>query len=338
MGTRMRSQLVKVLHPLGGRPMLTYPVEALRRAGVSRVIVVVGHQADKVRAQIGDAVEYAFQKEQLGTAHAVMQTRELLEDFQGTVVITYGDTPLYRAETYQRFITAHAESGAAATILATVVSDPHGYGRIVRTPSGDFHSVVEQKDITSPEVEAIREINTGTYCFEAQDLFAALEQVHNANEQGEYYLPDALACLRASGRPVRIDVLADPVEALGINDRRQLAEAEAVLRARTLARLMEQGVTIVDPQSTYVHPDVEVGPDTVIYPFTSLEGATRVGPHCTIGPNVRLVDVRVGAGASIQASVAVQSVIDDGAVVGPFAHLTPGSHARAEASRRPRMP
>lgn len=305
--------------------MLTYPIDALKEAGVGRVIVVVGHQAERVRSQIQEDVEYVVQREQLGTAHAVGQTAELLKGFKGTVVVTYGDTPLYRAETYERFITEHQREGAVATVMSTMVPEPYGYGRIVRNDVGGFDSIVEQKEITSPEIEGIQEINTGTYAFASEALFDALQSVTNDNQQGEYYLPDALAILHARGEAVRVHVLADSVEALGINDRTQLAQAEEVMRQRTLMRLMESGVTVIDPQSTYVHPAVDVGADTVIHPFSSLEGTTRVGERCTIGPHARLVDSEVASDATVHASFATQSTIGTGAVVGPFANLSPGS-------------
>ncbi len=305
--------------------MITYPIEALKQAGVDRVILVVGHQAEQVRAQVQGDAEFVVQHEQLGTAHAVDQARGLLRGFAGTVVVTYGDTPLYRAETYKGFIEEHERSGAVATVMSTIVDVPYGYGRIVRRESGDFKAIVEQRDITSPQIEEIREINTGTYAFRSEALFEALGHVTNENDQGEYYLPDALAILHRRGEAVRIHVLDDPVEALGINDRVQLAEAEEVLRERTLRQLMESGVSVVDPRSTHVHPGVEIGADTVIHPFTSLEGETRVGERCAIGPHTRLVDTQVGSDAVVRSSYAEQSAIDAGAVVGPFANLAPGS-------------
>lgn len=328
MGTRMRSQLVKVLHPLGGKPMLTYPIEALRQAEVSRIIIVVGHQADRVRATVGEGVEYVVQEEQLGTGHAVAQTAQLLSDFDGLVLVTYGDTPLYRWESYAEFIQAHRDSGAVASVMSTHVDDPRGYGRIVRDEKGEFSSIVEQRDITSPQIDAIQEINTGTYCFYAPALFDALGSVTNDNEQGEYYLPDVLAILHKRRESVRIHVLGDPVEALGINDRSQLAFAEGIVKRRTLEALMTNGVTVIDPDSTYVHPSVSVGPDTVIHPFTSLEGTTRIGKGCQIGPHVRIVDSIVGDDVMIQSSYVQESRIDSAGVVGPFANLLPGSHIK----------
>ena len=317
MGTRMRSELIKVLHPLGGEPMLTYPIQALREAGVTRIVVVVGHQADRVKASIGDGVEYVVQSEQLGTAHAVQQSADALRGFAGAVVVTYGDTPLYRPETYRRLVQEHVTQGAAASVLSTVVADPRGYGRIVRNAEGGFDRIVEQRDIHSPATEEIREINTGTYCFTAPELYSALQDVRNDNDQGEYYLPDALVVLRERGRRVHISTLSDDVEAMGINDRVQLARAELEIKRRTLRRLMEAGVTIIDPESVYIHPSVEIGRDSVIHPFTTIEGRTRVGQRCEIGPHVRLLDAHVGDGAVVVASHVVRSTVEADARVGP---------------------
>lgn len=325
LGTRMRSRLVKVLHPLAGRPLLWHVIEGVRQAGVERVVVVVGHQAEAVQRAIGDRVEYAFQEKQLGTGHAVMQASGALGGFEGTVLVTYGDTPLYRAETYRRLIEEHQRSGAQATLLSTFVDDPQGYGRVVRDGSGAFGSVVEERDITSDEVRAIKEINTGSYCFEAPLLFEMLSMLKSDNQQGEYYLPDVLTLLRQRGLPVGIATLQDATEALGINDRRQLAAAERALRVRVLDRLMESGVTIVDPESTYIHPTVTIGRDTTILPFTVIEGDTEIGEACVIGPNAHIRDAKVASGVAIHSAVVIQSRIGEGATIEPYTYLCPGS-------------
>lgn len=328
MGTRMRSDLVKVLHPLSGRPMLEHVIDAVRLAAVDRAIVVVGHQADRVRQTIKGPVEFVLQEEQLGTGHAVMQAEASLKDFEGLVLVTYGDTPLYTSKTYQWFIDCHRRSGAKATVLSTIVGDPRGYGRVLRREDGSFAEIVEQKDIDSPDVESVREINTGTYCFDARALFEFLKNLSNDNRQGEYYLTDVLKALRASDEPVDIVVLPDETEALGINDRIQLAQAEQVLRRRALASLMESGVTIVDPDATYIHSSVTIGKDTVIYPFTSIEGETSIGEGCRIGPNVRIVDSKLGDSVTIDASSVYQSTVHDRAEIGPYIFVPPGSEVR----------
>lgn len=333
MGTRMRSRLVKVLHPLAGRPMLWRVIEAVKAAGVSHVLVVVGHQADEVQRQIGDGVEYVLQKEQLGTGHAVMQTAELLKEHRGVVLVTYGDTPLYRPETYRRLIDDHMGSGADATLLSTFVDDPKGYGRVLRDARGQFAGVVEERDIDSDEVRAIKEINTGSYCFNAPLLFEMLSRVKNDNRQGEYYLPDVLGLLLEDKRRVGISVLPDATEALGINDRRQLADAEEVIRRRTLTRLMESGVTIVDPQSTWIHPEARIGRDTTIHPFTCIYGTSVIGEGCRIGPHAHLRDATLGDGVTVEAAVVVESVVGDGIKIEPFVKIGPG--ASIFQARRP---
>lgn len=325
LGTRMRSRLVKVLHPLAGRPMLAHVIDAVREAGVRRVVVVVGHQAEAVRKAIGEDVEYVVQEVQLGTGHAVMQAARLLGGFEGTILVTYGDTPLYRSETYRRLIEEHQRSGAKATLLSAVVDDPTGYGRVVRDASGAFSSVIEERDIQSDAIRSIKEINTGSYCFESPLVFEMLAMVRNDNEQGEYYLPDVLALLHERGLPVGIVTLDDPAEALGINDRKQLAAAERVVRERVLNRLMESGVTIVDPGSTYIHPTVRIGKDTTIFPFTVIEGDTEIGEACEIGPHAHLRDATVGSGAVIRGAVVVGARVGEGATVDPFTYLRPGA-------------
>lgn len=328
MGTRMKSDLVKVLHPLVGKPMLEHVIDTVRSAGVPRSIVVIGHQAERVRQSITSPVEFVEQPEQLGTGHAVMQAEKAMTHVTGLVLVTYGDTPLYTPQTYASLIERHRRSGAKATLLSTIVHDPTGYGRVIRGPGGGFSKIVEQKDISSLDVESVREINTGTYCFDASALFATLRQVRNDNRQGEYYLPDVLRMLSESREKVEVDVLPDSSEALGINDRRQLAEAEQILRRRVLDHLMESGVTIVDPASTYVHSGVVVGRDTVIYPFTSIEGGTVIGDGCRIGPNTRIVDSKLGSSVTIDASNVYESHVHCNAVIGPLVYVPPGSEVR----------
>ena len=328
MGTRMKSELVKVLHPLLGRPMLAHVVETVRAAGVDRTVVVVGYQADQVRQAIQEPVEFVDQPEQLGTGHAVMQAEKLLTGFAGVVLVTYGDTPLYLPQTYRSLIERHVSSGAKATLLSTFVDDPTGYGRVVRDPGGGFREIIEQKDIASPEVESIREINTGTYCFDALSLFAALRGIRNDNRQGEYYLTDVLKSLKEQGERVQVEVLPDATEALGINDRKQLAQAEKILKRRVLDRLMESGVTIVDPDATYIHDSVKIGRDSVIYPFTSIEGETVIGEGCRIGPNARIVDSKLGNGVTVDASSIYESTVHDRASIGPHIFVPPGSEVR----------
>lgn len=299
-GTRMRSDVIKVLHPLAGKPMLVHVLDALKGAGVHRTVVVVGYQAERVRQTLAAGVEYAVQHEQLGTGHAVMQAESLLQQWEGPVIVTHGDTPLYRAATYEHLLQVHAQFGAAATVLSAHFDDPRGYGRVVRDKNNGFHRIVEQKDITDAAIDAVTEINTGTYVFQAPLLFQYLSRLDNANEQGEYYLPDVLPMMMADGHRVTVDVVADATEAFGINDRIQLAEAERVLVDRTLRRLMTDGVTIVDPNTTVVYPDVTVGQDTIIYPFSYITGPTAIGCQCHIGPHVWMDDCVVDDGVTVR--------------------------------------
>lgn len=330
MGTRMRSDVVKVLHPIAGRPMVEHVIRAVRESGIERCIVVVGHQADRVRETIernlDTRIEFVEQREQLGTGHAVMQAAEALRDHVGHVLVTYGDTPLYRADTYRDLVAAHVQSGAAGTVLSAHFDDPHGYGRVVRDrESGHFQGIVEQKDITSEEVDRITEINTGTYVFAAPLLFQLLGNLSNDNQQGEYYLPDVLTTMLDRGERVGVHVLSDPTEALGINDRVQLAEADAVITARAIAQLQRSGVTVVDPRRTVIHPGVSIGRDTVIHPFTVIQGKTTIGARCRIGPHAVVSDSTVDDEAIIEGAVVKGSRIGSGAVVEPFVYLKPGS-------------
>jgi len=338
MGTRMRSRLAKVLHPLGGRPMLEHVVLSLQQAGVSRVVVVVGHQADEVMEEIEADVEYVVQEEQLGTAHAVMQAREKLAGHPGPILVTCGDTPLYKPQTFRRILEAHRSEAAEATLVAAILDDPSGYGRVIRDPaSGEFVRIVEERDIQTAEEASVREVNAGTYCFEGPALFGALDEVGNDNAQREYYLPDALAVVRRRGGKVAVYRLDDPLEAMGVNDRRQLAAAEHALRMRVLEELMQRGVTIVDPRTTYIHSTVRVGQDTTIYPFTILEGETTIGEGCEIGPHAQVRDCVIGDEVVIDTAVVVGCRIGDGATIGPYAYLRSGAvvepGAKGEAFR-----
>ncbi|MCA1815861.1 MAG: bifunctional UDP-N-acetylglucosamine diphosphorylase/glucosamine-1-phosphate N-acetyltransferase GlmU [Acidobacteria bacterium] len=332
LGTRMRSATAKVLHKLGGRPLIAHvcrTARALVKEG-RPVYVVVGHQAEEVKAAVveelgeGGAV-FVAQTEQRGTGDAVMAAREALENSNSTLLVLSGDVPLVRAETLGALYhqhRSHRGHGAAATLLAVRLEDPTGYGRIVRDAEGLFERIVEQKDAT-PEERAINEINAGIYCFETRKLFPALARVQPANAQGEYYLTDVPGILRADGEDVSVFVQSDAREVSGINTRVELAEFERALRNRTLRRLMlDSGVTVIDPAHTYVSPEAQVGRDTVIHPGVVIEGRTVVGEACEICAGVRLSNSRVGSGVVIKDhSVVVDSEIGDHCSVGPFAHL-----------------
>ncbi|BDG62009.1 bifunctional UDP-N-acetylglucosamine diphosphorylase/glucosamine-1-phosphate N-acetyltransferase GlmU [Caldinitratiruptor microaerophilus] len=322
LGTRMRSRLPKVLHPVGGRPMVGHVVEHCRQAGVDRVIVVVGAGREQVQAYLGDSVAYAVQEEQLGTAHALLQAEPLLDGARGDLLVLYGDTPLLRPEVVKRLLEAHRESGASATVLTAHVQDPGSFGRVIRGPDGTLARIVEFKDAT-PEERAVREINAGVYCFRLEGFFQHLRRVPRG-PQGEFYLPDVLPLLMAAGGRVEAVAAAEEEDVLAPNDRRQLAQAEAILRRRVLDRLMESGVTVVDPATTWVSAEAEVGPDTVLLPFTFLEGRTRVGRDCVIGPGSRVVDSTIGDRSRVEFSVVESSRIAEDVRIGPYAHVRPG--------------
>ena len=327
-GTRMKSALPKVLHAVGGRPMLRHVMTAAEQAGAKRTIVVVGFGGDQVQAKIGAAAEYVLQAEQLGTGHAMMQVQPVLAGFSGTILLLCGDTPLLTDKTLLALVAAHQQSGAAATVLTAMPADATGYGRILRNESGQVLGIVEQKDAT-PEQKKIGEINTGIYCFEAAPLFAALAGLTCNNAQKEYYLTDVLAILAQAGQQVGAVEVADFQETLGINSRLQLAEAEKILRQRKLVELMDSGVTVMDPASTFVDASVSVGEDTVLYPFTWLEGETTIGRDCRIGPNSRISDSQLGDAVTLHFSYAHECKIAGGVSVGPYVHLRPDTELSA---------
>lgn len=320
-GTRMKSALPKVLHRVGGRPMLGHVLAVAAQAGAARSVTVIGFGADAVREEIGPASEFVVQAEQLGTGHAVMQAREALAGYDGTVMVLCGDTPLLTADLLSRLYAAHREAGAKATVLTARMADPAGYGRVIRD-GGRVVRIVEQKDANPAEL-AVDEINTGIYCFESRPLLAALDGLTCDNKQGEYYLTDVIGIFVAQGAKVWALTAGDERETLGINSRRQLAEAEKILRRRKLDELMDAGVTIMDPDSTFIDAGVSIAADTVIYPFTWLEGATSIGRGCAVGPNTRLTDTELGDNVTIHFSYAHECAIGSGANVGPYVHLRP---------------
>ncbi len=327
-GTRMKSSMPKVLHAVGGKPMLRHVMDAATQAGADRMIIVAGFGSDYVQAEIGSAAEYVLQAEQLGTGHAMMQAQPAMAGFSGTVLLLCGDTPLLTGKTLENLVFVHKQSGAAATVLTAVPADATGYGRILRDATGQVLGIVEQKD-ASEEQKKIGEINTGIYCFEAAPLFAALAGLTCNNAQGEYYLTDVLAILAAAGNRVGAVLVDDFQETLGINSRVQLAEAEAILRQRKLIDLMESGVTVMDPASTFVDAAVSIGQDTILYPYTWIEGATTIGRDCRIGPNTRIADCQIGEAVTLHFSYAHECKVGEGVTVGPYAHLRPNTELMA---------
>lgn len=323
-GTRMKSEKHKVLHSVCGKAIIDHILDALTRIGVDETIVIVGHHAEQVRSHVGERARFVEQKELLGTAHAVMQTASLLKGREGTTLILYGDHPLYRAETFSRLVERHRRLGAAATLLTAVLPDPTGYGRVIRGEGDEVFRIVEHKDASSEELK-VREVFTGTVCFDNLRLFDALSRVKNDNNQGEYYLPDVIPILREQGDRIAAEIVGDYEEAMGVNNRVQLAEAEAAMNRRLLKEHMLNGVTIIDPANTYIEADVVIGRDTVIYPGSYLKGRTVVGERCTIGPQADLTDVTVGDGATLRYSVLQECAVEERSQVGPFAYIRPGS-------------
>jgi len=326
-GTRMKSGLVKVLHPVAGRPMIDWVVDAARAAGASPAVLVVGHQSDAVQAVFrGDAdIRCALQEQQLGTGHAVACAREGLAGFSGTVLIMCGDTPLLRGETLQGLIAFHRENRAALTVLTAVLEDPHGYGRVVRDAAGRVLRIVEQKDAT-PQEQAIREINSGIYCMEAGFLFANVDSISSDNAQGEFYLTDLVSIAVTQGLACLGLPTDDPDEIMGVNDRAQLADAARILRRRINRQLMGAGASLVDPGHSYIDHGVRIGPDTVVHPNCTISGATVIGSGCTIENGVSISDCTVGDNCHIKAgSVLEGSRLHAAVSVGPMAHLRPGT-------------
>jgi bifunctional UDP-N-acetylglucosamine pyrophosphorylase/glucosamine-1-phosphate N-acetyltransferase len=323
-GKRMKSKLYKVLHPVCGKPMVVHVLDALNEINPDQTIVVVGHGAEAVKGALGDRAEFALQEEQLGTGHAVLQAKDRLEGKEGLTLILYGDTPLVKPETLQKLMELHRSAGAAASVLTAEMDNPYGYGRIIRNEQGTVERIVEQKDCT-PAENAIREINTGLYCFDNQKLFEALGRVTNDNAQQEYYLTDVIGILRSQGETVAAYCTDDPSEAIGVNDRVWLAEAERLMRERINRRHMMNGVTIIDPASTYIGADVTIGSDTVIYPGSHLKGRTVIGEQCVIGPNADIDRCVIGDQVTIRHSVLTEAVVGSETSVGPYAYLRPGS-------------
>ncbi|MGM9569741.1 MAG: bifunctional UDP-N-acetylglucosamine diphosphorylase/glucosamine-1-phosphate N-acetyltransferase GlmU [Phascolarctobacterium sp.] len=321
-GTRMRSKYPKVLHKVGGKPMLQHVIDAATLAGCDEKVVIVGHEAELVEKMVGTQGKIALQAEQLGTGHAVMQTAEALKGFTGTALILCGDTPLLEGEELKKFCEAHKASGAAATVLTAIMGDPFGYGRIVRDEKGNVQAIVEQKDATE-EQKAIKEINTGIYCMECPLMFDVLATLTNDNAQGEYYLTDVLEKLNQAGQKVGGVITEDSDMVMGINSRKQLSVAESVMRQRILDKLMDSGVTIMDPASTFIEGSVKIGRDTIIYPYTWLEGSTVIGEDCEIGPNARFTNVKIGNGNHLQFIYGHDCEVKNNVTAGPYVHLRP---------------
>lgn len=323
-GTRMKSKLYKVLHPVCDKPMVQHVVDQVSMLSLQKLVIVVGHGADKVKSQIGEQCEYVLQEEQLGTAHAVMQASSNLSDKEGVTLVVCGDTPLITSKTMEALLLHHEETGAKATILTANASDPAGYGRVIRNKEGHVQKIVEHKDANEQE-RTINEINTGTYCFDNKLLFQALNNVSNDNVQGEYYLPDVIEILKKQDEIVSAFQTDSFEETLGVNDRFALSQAEQIMKHRINKQHMLNGVTIIDPGNTYISSDVIIQQDTTIYPGTVIKGNTTILSQCEIGPNTEIKNCSIGEKTVIRHSVAHDSSIGNDVTIGPFAHIRPAS-------------
>lgn len=324
-GTRMKSALPKVLHPLCGEPMLYYPLEAARQAGFKQLKVVIGHHAETVKETFAsDDLTWVEQTDQLGTGHALMCAADSLRGYSGPLLLLCGDVPLLKPETLQQLQNYHSQQKAAVTVLTAQMPNPHGYGRVIRDGE-QVLSIVEEKD-ASEEQRLVTEINTGTYLFDTAFVLAALKGLNKNNAQGEYYLTDVVAAAVAAGKTTRALCVDDPTEVMGINDRRQLAEAEVLMRWKINADLMFGGVSMVDPTTVYIDNGVEFGIDTLIHPNVHLHGKTSIGKNCIIETGVVVVDSRIADGVHLKAgSVIEESQVGPACKIGPMAHLRPGT-------------
>lgn len=329
-GTRMKSSLPKVLHSICGRPMIDYVLETAGRLKPDRIMVVLGQGAEKVKTVLEGKTEVVLQPKQLGTGDAVKVCEPKLGDFDGTVLVMCGDVPLLSRETLLKLMETHASAGAAATLLSAAVSDPTSYGRVIRGPSGDVERIVEEKD-AAPEERRITEINAGTYCFQPAGLFAALKKISPDNKQKEYYLTDVVAILKRSGKKIAAYCTSNEIEVLGVNSREEMALAAKIVRRKTNQKWMTEGVTIIDPDSTFIDTRARIGRDTVIHPYTFVEGKTVIGENCLIGPFARIVDSRIADGSEVYYAVVREAVLAEHAKAGPFSYLRPGAEVGKRA-------
>jgi len=323
-GTRIKSRFPKVLHPIAGRPMIQYVLDAVQELVDGKAVLVVGHGAELVRQRLGDAVTYVVQEQQLGTGHAVLQTRQVLEGCVNTVLVLYGDMPLLCSGTLCSLVDTHETHKGVITMLTCIHDDSMGFGRVLRDKAGCVLGIVEESE-ASPEQLAIKELNCGIYCFDAAWLWEHLPRLP-LSPKGEYYLTDLVGMAVAEGRSVEAIVVGDRLETLGVNDRLHLARVESVVRQRIREQWMRSGVTIIDPASTYIDADVVIGQDTIIYPNTHLQSGTRIGVNSLVGPNTIVRSSSIGDDCRLEASVIEDAVVENGVSVGPFAHLRKGAH------------
>jgi len=323
-GSRMRSELPKVLHPILGHPLAWYALEASRQATQTQPVMVIGHAGDAVRQALGESADYVVQEPQLGTGHALMQAEAFLRGKTDLVLVTYADMPLVTAETLSTLVRKQQAHTGPITMLTVVVDDPRGFGRVIRKADGNVQEVIEEAQAT-PSQLTIHELNVGMYCFDAGWLWEALKRIP-LSPKGEYYLTDLVGIAGTDELPVQAVAVEDPAEVIGINTRVHLAEATTLLRQRINRDWMLAGVTLLDPATTYIEPEVAIGQDTVIWPNTYLHGKTVIGQACTLGPNTMIHDTRIGNRCKVLASVLEKAVVEDDVDMGPFGHLRKGAH------------
>ena len=329
MGTRMKSKMPKVLHKVCGKPLSKWVIDASEAAGADKVCAVVGHKAETVKEVLGDVCEFALQAEQKGTGHAVMQAIDVIKNSKGEVVILNGDTPLITAETINKAIEYHKNNGNQATVITAILDDATGYGRIVRDNDGSVLKIVEQKD-ASKEEKKINEVNSGMYVFDAQSLVYALDKITPNNAQGEYYLTDTLEILLSAGKKIGGYAISDNDEIRGINDRVQLNEAEKIMQKRINEYHMRNGVIMRNPESVYIEDGVEIGNDTEICQNVTIKSGTKIGSDCVIGSGSMLDRAVIHDGVDVLSSVILESEVDEGTHVGPFAYIRPNCHVGKE--------
>lgn len=321
-GKRMKSKLPKVLHKVQGKPMVKHVIDMAKNAGADDICVVIGHGGDAVKAALEkENVKFSIQEKQLGTGHAVMQAGDFIED-NADILVLYGDTPLVTPETVGKLLDFHRTEENSISIISAIVDDPTGYGHIIRDENGAFLKNVEHKDADDIE-KAVKEINTGIYCFRGEALKKGLSMLKNDNAQGEYYLPDTLEIVLKNGGKVNAMAADSAEEFSGVNSRIQLAEAEAYMRKRVNRKYMDMGVTMIDPERTYIEDGAVIGCDTVLLPGVVIEGNTVIGEDCIVGPDSRLTNVKLGNGVKFQYSTAIDSSVDDNTTVGPYAYIRP---------------
>ena len=323
-GTRMKSKSPKVVHKVCGKEMVNHVIDISNKAGVNDVVVILGHGSETVKNVIPEKSIVVMQTEQLGTGHAVKMAKETIND-EDTIVVLCGDTPLIEKETLEKLFAYHLENEYMATVLTTKVEDPTGYGRVIRDSEGNFEKIVEQKDANEEEL-AVNEINSGIYCFKGDKLKEALDLLDNNNAQGEYYLTDTMKIIKDKGSKVGVFVGTTIEELMGVNSRVQLAQAEAIMRKRINKRHMDNGVTIINPENTYIEANVQIGKDTIIEPGVMLRGNTEIGDECIIGMNSSITNSKIGNFTEVKISTIIDSAVGENTTVGPYAYLRPNSN------------